>query len=359
MNFGLEQWLKITPARIYLIQWQAKTVTAINSTDSHLEYLQAVLDFQEFPFFMVFKDAVYGGTINLKEPNQLYVMVQTQGIVNPHLFANEIIFLDFLINQRELTPEAITVQGLPNQHKPILLKTTEDLFQHIELAEFHNPYDQELREMDSIEQGNVELLQKSFEETYSGKPGILAKDQLRNLKNLCICVIALASRAAIRGGLQPEESFTLVDQSIMQLEEFQNQNSLILFLREIEITFAKMVAQVRLAEGHQQNPLIIKTKRLISQQLHQKISVQDLALDLKVTPEYLVHVFKNGEEQTIKQYILKEKIRYAENLLRYSEKSLGEIASTLAFSDQSHFSQTFKKIRGLTPKDYQKKFRQE
>ena len=59
---------------------------------------------------------------------------------------------------------------------------------------------------------------------------------------------------------------------------------------------------------------------------------------------------------TIQQYIRKEKVRLAENLLRYSEYDVKEIASYLAFCSQSHFGKVFKEYTGLTPTKYRDKF---
>ena len=60
---------------------------------------------------------------------------------------------------------------------------------------------------------------------------------------------------------------------------------------------------------------------------------------------------------TIQQYILKEKINAAANMLRYSNFSLTEIADYLNFTSQSHLGQCFKKEYHMTPRQYREKFR--
>lgn len=45
------------------------------------------------------------------------------------------------------------------------------IFEHQEQEIPHNPYDRELREMDSIRRGDVEMLKHSMSETYRGKLG--------------------------------------------------------------------------------------------------------------------------------------------------------------------------------------------
>ena len=57
------------------------------------------------------------------------------------------------------------------------------------------------------------------------------------------------------------------------------------------------------------------------------------------------------------EYINKKKIEEAERLLRFSDKSLIAIATYLSFSSQSHFQNTFKKVTGKTPTQYQREFK--
>ena len=49
------------------------------------------------------------------------------------------------------------------------------IFEHQEQELPHNPYDQEVRELDSIRHGDVEMLNRSLAETYRGEVGQLAK----------------------------------------------------------------------------------------------------------------------------------------------------------------------------------------
>ena len=69
-------------------------------------------------------------------------------------------------------------------------------------------------------------------------------------------------------------------------------------------------------------------------------------------------LFRRVEGITIQQYIRREKIRLAENLLRYSEYDVKSIAVYLAFCSQSHFGKVFKDQTGLTPTKYREKFGQ-
>ena len=57
------------------------------------------------------------------------------------------------------------------------------------------------------------------------------------------------------------------------------------------------------------------------------------------------------------EYILKLRIEIAQKLLSTTSQRIVEIAGAAGFCDQSHFTKRFRKITGLTPLAYRKKFR--
>ena len=54
--------------------------------------------------------------------------------------------------------------------------------------------------------------------------------------------------------------------------------------------------------------------------------------------------------------IMEQKIHSSLQALRYTKATYGEIAYQLGFSSQSHFGQAFKKVIGMTPKQYRDQY---
>lgn len=230
------------------------------------------------------------------------------------------------------------------------------IFQHQERELPHNPFDQELREMDSIRQGNVEMLRKSLAETYRGEVGQLAKSQVRQAKNIAICVITLASRAAIHGGVLPEEAFSIVDGYILKIEDMNNAVKIDAMMRQAEYDFAELVAKIH--KNKETNELIERTKNYIFQNLHNEIVIGAIGREIGVNSSYLSDLFHKIEGVTIQQFIRREKVRLAENMLRYSKYDVKEIANYLSFCSQSYFGSVFKEQIGISPARYRKKYGQ-
>lgn len=233
---------------------------------------------------------------------------------------------------------------------------SEVIFQHQERELPHNPYDQELREMDSIRHGDVEMLRRSLSETYRGEVGRLAKSQVRQAKNIAICVITLASRAAISGGMISEEAFSIVDGYIMKIEEMNNVIKIDAMMRHAEYEFAELVAKIN--GNREKNELIERAKNYIFQNLHSEIIIGEIGQKIGVNSSYLSDLFHRVEGITIQQFVRREKIRLAKNMLRYSEYDVKEIANYLSFCSQSYFGSIFKEQTGISPAKYRKKYGQ-
>lgn len=228
------------------------------------------------------------------------------------------------------------------------------IFERQEYDSPHNPYDQEVREMNSITKGNLDMLKASIAESYKGREGRMAEDEVRQEKNIAIVVIALASRAAIKGGMLPEKAFSMVDAYVLAIERLKDPIKIRSMMRKAEYDFTEQVAQS--SKMLEQNEIIMHTKNYIFQHLHDEIIIGDLGRQIGVNTSYLSTLFHKTEGITIQLFIRNEKIKLAENMLRYSEYSIKDIANYLSFCSQSHFGKAFKEQTGLTPAKYRKMY---
>lgn len=276
------------------------------------------------------------------------------------VFGSGILMLYHMITGKELTINDLWQKNGIRETDIIEVKgqISSVIFEHQEQELPHNPYDQEVRELDSIRHGDVEMLNRSLAETYRGEVGQLAKNQVRQAKNIAICVIALASRAAISGGMIPEEAFSIVDGYIMKIEDMNNAVKIDSMMRQAEYEFAECVAEIHKNQqkNEQKNELVEWTKNYIYQNLHSDIVIGEIGQKIGVNTSYLSDLFHKVEGTTIQQYIRKEKIRLAENMLRYSDYEIKEIASYLSFCSQSYFGNIFRQQTRMTPARYRKKY---
>lgn len=101
--------------------------------------------------------------------------------------------------------------------------------------------------------------------------------------------------------------------------------------------------------------LIRKAKLYIRENIQNKIYISDVARDTNLCESYFASNFKNKTGQTLRDYLLKEKMEWAGKALLEKKMSIEDIASHLGYSDYHAFSRAFKKMYGDTPSTFRLK----
>lgn len=214
---------------------------------------------------------------------------------------------------------------------------------------YHHTYQEEVKTMDYIREGNLEEVVGAVE-LLASTAGKLSENEIRNERNLGICSITLATRAAIEGGAAPAKAYKLSDLYINKIDQCKRMTEIFEYRKRSLYDFSKLVVEER--EKRANSRYTEQCKEYIRKYYHQKICIPDIAEALGVSESHLSRIFKKETGESIQKYSMHMRIERAENLLKYSEASLTEISEYLCFSSQSHFGKVFKVYKNMTPKQY-------
>ncbi|MFP7493900.1 helix-turn-helix domain-containing protein [Terribacillus saccharophilus] len=257
----------------------------------------------------------------------------------------------YLIFHKQLDPDRI----LSQLREPDMLETepVEDLLRQRRFdATFHMEYRDEQKIWQYIKEGNKEGLQQHIETIDIDGVGVLSKkSQLRNMKNHSIISIALATRAAIEGGLYPEIAYTMSDLSIQKIEDTSEPNKIQLIVND---HFYSLIDQIRDNKSSSFSKAVQICQNYIFNHIFEPIQITDLAEIVHLNPVYLSQLFKKETSMPLGKYIQSVRLEEAQKLLVQTDYSVAEICMMLQFNDQSYFCSIFKKHTGLTPKQYRK-----
>ena len=190
-------------------------------------------------------------------------------------------------------------------------------------------------------------------EILSGKKydiGTMAYSQLKQAEYFAVLCVGQFCRATIQGGVDPLLVYDKSDLFLLRISEIHTIKEYEAVIDEALLALCKMVNDCKAKKI--QSLHIKRCKQYIYQHINVSFSLNDIAKSLQINPTYLSGIFHKYEAVTIKQYILGERIKLAENLLKYSNYSIADIAHQLCFSTSTHFGQTFKKHTGSTPSQY-------
>lgn len=229
------------------------------------------------------------------------------------------------------------------------------LFERRENLQKHESYASERRQYDAIRNGQTDRIQSVFQLTPDGTPGILSRNELRNSKNMFIAGITLFTRAAIEGGVPEETAYALSDGYIQTVEECTSKSSIEKLSQKAALRFAQEVQKSGMQHYSREIEAAVKYIHL---HLHVPVTLEETAEAAGISASYLSRLFKKETGMLFVDYIQKERIEAACNMLTYSDYTAAQISEYLCFSTQSYFIKIFRKYTGTTPAKYKNiKFR--
>ena len=180
----------------------------------------------------------------------------------------------------------------------------------------------------------------------SGVP-VSGPDPLRQVKSSITVFTSLVCRAAIEGGLSPEEAYSLGDAYIQRAENARSQQELLNLPATMYDDFIHRVHRCRTNPRY--SPMVQKCVDYIDLHLEQKIQAADLAAQLGYDDYYITRRFKRETGYSLTNYIKFAKIERAKVLLQSTRLTVQQIADGLGFTTRSYFIQCFKAVTGRTP----------
>lgn len=232
---------------------------------------------------------------------------------------------------------------------------TDDFLLSEETQIVMNPYDDylfEQRLMDCIEKGDKERLLSTLKYDQTKFTAALCEDDnlLRQRKNEFICACTLATRAAIRGGMNVEQAYAMGNYYIKQNESLLNSELVGKTVNEMFLDFTMRVES--LVKINPFSSMVKDCIVYINDHVHDAISIQDMADKIGVSKNHLLMKFREETKQSMVDYIKNVKISEAKLLLEFSNMPIVEISESLSFSSQSFFTATFREFCKQTPKEY-------
>lgn len=97
------------------------------------------------------------------------------------------------------------------------------------------------------------------------------------------------------------------------------------------------------------NPRMELIANFVADNIHRPISPADIASFMNLSEKQIARTVFASEGYPTKKFITISKIEEAKKLLVSSEMSISEIASSLAFSNASYFTNVFTKNEGISP----------
>lgn len=118
------------------------------------------------------------------------------------------------------------------------------------------------------------------------------------------------------------------------------------------IGFEQRLCRLVALEDQHGNRIVCKAKRYILEHYMERISLEQVASAISISPGYLSTVFRQSTGMCFTDYVTSVKIGQAKRLLKETNYKVYEVAEMLGYQSSYYFSKVFKKVVGMTPTEY-------
>lgn len=179
----------------------------------------------------------------------------------------------------------------------------------------------------------------------------LADSPLRSTKNSLIASCTLFARAAIESNVNPEDSYSLSDVFIYEIERCNELGRLQALEYDMALEFVELIRKERTS----QYPVpVARAIQFIHENISEDISLNHVAEKAGTSKEYLSTLFKKEVGYSVVEYIQVNKIEESKYFLELTNMTIGEIAEMFSFCNPGYYSKVFKKFEGRTPNQHRR-----
>jgi len=210
------------------------------------------------------------------------------------------------------------------------------------------PYDKEKQLIYAIQTGSAPQAKRCLNEIL-GHIFFASAENLDAIKIRAMELTVLISRAAMEAGVEADMVYRSNLENIAEFFRLDNMEDVCFALTEILRRFTEETFsfhEVKHAD------LLSRAVSYINDNYMHKITLEDVAEFVYISPSYLSKIFKDEMKTSFNSHLNTVRIEKSKILLLSQQLNIAEVSELVGFFDQSYFNKVFKKHTGMTPRQY-------
>ncbi|WP_432666533.1 PocR ligand-binding domain-containing protein [Wukongibacter baidiensis] len=212
------------------------------------------------------------------------------------------------------------------------------------------PLEKEKDLLNAIKQGDRLEAQKNLNEII-GHIFFKAGANLKLIKTRILELLVMLSRIVLDSSIDHDLILQLNHKYIWEINRIKSIDELTSYVNKIFTQFFEYLFSYN---DIKHVDAIYKSIDYIRNNYMKKITLEEVAKYVHLSPTYFSKIFKAEMKTNFKDYLNKIRIDKSKSLLLDKSISITDISQLVGFTDQSYYSKVFKKVSGVTPGKYRK-----
>ncbi len=220
-----------------------------------------------------------------------------------------------------------------------------------QMKDRHRVYNSEKAMLEMVKLGDLNY-RDALNASMMISDGVDAHTQnpVRDASVSAVVFCSIVCRAAIEGGLSPEEAYSVGDAYIQSALDAGTVDEVSTVCISMYDDFIRRVHRIR--ENPQYSEPIQRCCNYIEMNIDRNIRSRELADLVGYTPGYITKRFHKETGFGISDYVKLARIERAKILLATSDQSIQNISDQLGFTTRNYFTRCFRDVTGMTPKKF-------
>ena len=203
----------------------------------------------------------------------------------------------------------------------------------------------------AVEQGNLERIISLQKELKKYRSPDRYEDDIRNDKNMVLTLNVLYRKAVQAARVHPYYIDAVSERFVKQIENCPSRGRLEETALKMAEEYCHLVREYSL-KGYSE--MIGRAINYMDFHFREPLSVGGIAAEFSVSPGYLSTQFKKETGKTIVTWLNERRVERAAHLLGTTKIPVHEAAARVGIYDENYFARLFKKVKGVTPRDYRR-----
>ncbi|MDD6175255.1 MAG: PocR ligand-binding domain-containing protein [Firmicutes bacterium] len=207
------------------------------------------------------------------------------------------------------------------------------------------PFDTERELLNAVAHGERTEAQRLLNELL-GHIFFSSGGSLEEMKARIYELLVLISRRTIDVGADPVSTLKLSREFLQTIPQLPDSNELCLWLSDV---LNRLMDGVFRFSDAKHADLMHKTLQYLHTHYTERITMEEMARRVFLSPAYFSRVFKQETGETFNNCLNRIRIEKSKELLLHQNLRLTDIAQLTGFEDQSYFTKVFRRITGVPP----------
>jgi len=138
----------------------------------------------------------------------------------------------------------------------------------------------------------------------------------------------------------------------LNLNVLESNLTLDTLIDSVKATIFEALDCIQSSRNNSGKSCINKVKEYLKQNYSSQVTLEEIAVKVSVSKNYLCKIFKQEEGKSVWNYLTEIRIEKAKELLKNSDMKSYEIATMIGYDSMYYFSNIFKKYVGISPMEY-------